>query len=401
MAVSVLPFAAVFVVVVILTTTPSTCAAKCAIDQIKAEILNVDSKILELYYRISNAGNKDICVLDWNIPLDRKWWSVSLTLFKKIDSNKADYDDTAYGEREDYARPVVPLRFDIKDSDYRLIRANSGIEGKLDLLGLFAFDEGETYAIWMTIRPTDCYTTKGQCTKRVASEMYYPKFRVNLSTLTVIFKANVDGDVKHGYDIENWLDHEKRGKKRRTGNVVTFGSTEDQHNTIVAVHAKVKDFFRDAIEVLKVGKSDIYTRWFGAYIDARYKIVTKNIKECAKEVNKVYMYHVRPNEVFPKDSIAFVDNALSGDKQHLINVGLDFFDAKTTSDAEKAHTILHEMTHDTANTFDYADRDCKSKKLAKTKPAEAIKNADNYAYFCRDAYKTQEIKRKKANNLWV
>ena len=118
------------------------------------------------------------------------------------------------------------------------------------------------------------------------------------------------------------------------------------------------------------------------------------MEACLNDVDQIHIYNVRPAEIHPENSLAFLDTSLIKKKQHLFNIGPSFLrDDKT--EHERATTLVHEMTHDSANTVDvaYGDRPCKS--LAQREPNRAINNADNYALCAQGASAREEEKREE------
>lgn len=59
-------------------------------------------------FKITNVGSEGVCVLKWNTMMDDTFWASAVSLFEGDDI-------------QNYAKPIIPLREELKDSDYAFI----------------------------------------------------------------------------------------------------------------------------------------------------------------------------------------------------------------------------------------------------------------------------------------
>lgn len=86
----------------------------------------------------------------------------------------------------------------------------------------------------------------------------------------------------------------------------------------------------------------------------------------------------------PKDNrFAYV---YPNDKKHKIYLDKAFDKAPATGKDSKAGTIAHEMSHfnDIGGTKDHVYGKSNAEALAKSNPAKAMGNADNFEYYCEE-----------------
>jgi len=119
-----------------------------------------------------------------------------------------------------------------------------------------------------------------------------------------------------------------------------------------------------------------YTTWFGTYDASRYSTVKA--------------HYVKIDEALRVKPVTFncacTDSAYAyvyKNQPYNIHVCNAFWSAPATGTDSKAGTIIHELSHFTivADTDDHAYGQTNAKKLARTKPARAIDNADSHEYF--------------------
>lgn len=59
-------------------------------------------------FKITNQGSEGACVLKWNTMMDDTYWASAVSLWEG-------------NTLQDYAKPVMPIRQGIQDSDYAFI----------------------------------------------------------------------------------------------------------------------------------------------------------------------------------------------------------------------------------------------------------------------------------------
>jgi len=121
-----------------------------------------------------------------------------------------------------------------------------------------------------------------------------------------------------------------------------------------------------------------YVTWFGVRTDARYQQTTRNFNALQGEFNRGnYRIWCNPTNC-PANTYAFV---YPTDRTHVVYLCSVFWRIP----AERAETLVHELSHftDVASTQDFAYGQANCKNLARTNPANAVRNADNVCYFGR------------------
>jgi peptidyl-Lys metalloendopeptidase len=121
-----------------------------------------------------------------------------------------------------------------------------------------------------------------------------------------------------------------------------------------------------------------YVTWFGVRTDARYQQTQRNFVAISNNFNSGnYRIHCNPTNC-PANTYAFV---YPTDRTHVVYLCSVFWRIP----AERAETLVHELSHftDVASTqdFQYGQSGCRA--LARSNPANAVRNADNVCYFGR------------------
>ena len=122
-----------------------------------------------------------------------------------------------------------------------------------------------------------------------------------------------------------------------------------------------------------------FLRWFGQYSPANKQQVFNNIQAIHRAV-------VTQNITFRNGGAA----CRVGDYAYVrLDTGLakvylcdQFFDAGRQGFDSTVGTIIHELSHLTANTQDHAYGQMRCRGLAVAQAAQARSNADNYQYYC-------------------
>ena len=181
--------------------------------------------------------------------------------------------------------------------------------------------------------------------------------------------------------------------------VVAFGTpsavTEDRFNNLLEAHANAALYLELASDYLKPIEQShmpLYVDWFGKLYQSNYETVQDNFIETYEGTKQPHVYNFLPDSLCKDNWLAHVDTVLLGKKQHIINICPSNFFKSSVSASERAITLAHEMTHDTAATQDqrvkgkecYGAENCK--ELAKNNPGLAIWSAESYALFAFDVY---------------
>lgn len=156
------------------------------------------------------------------------------------------------------------------------------------------------------------------------------------------------------------------------------GCSSTQTSQINSAQSSASTQISRARSVLNQGSTNLYSTWFGSYSSNNYNRVVGDFSAMSSSLTKsryacdgsscspnVYAY------VFPSDT-----------SQTIYVCGVFW-----SIPSERAETIVHELSHFSriagTNDYTYGRSSCQS--LARSNPANAIRNADNQCYFGADA----------------
>jgi peptidyl-Lys metalloendopeptidase len=127
-----------------------------------------------------------------------------------------------------------------------------------------------------------------------------------------------------------------------------------------------------------------YTTWFGTYNANRYSTVRSHfssISNAASTKPLVFDCSTCPGTEYA-DAYAYVYS----NQPYRVYLCNAFWAAPNTGTDSRAGTIIHELSHFTvvAGTNDYAYGQSAAKRLARTNPSRAVRNADNHEYFAEN-----------------
>jgi len=125
----------------------------------------------------------------------------------------------------------------------------------------------------------------------------------------------------------------------------------------------------------------VYIEWFGACDATRYSTVKNNINKTIAGLQATYPVNCKGSEC-SANTYAYVYPNWAN---HTVFVCAVFWRVPTRNcviDSQPG-TLIHEMSHfsNVAATSDYAYGTTNCRNLARTNPANAIRNADNYCYY--------------------
>lgn len=126
-----------------------------------------------------------------------------------------------------------------------------------------------------------------------------------------------------------------------------------------------------------------FRTWFGTP-SWQSRLAVTNVLALTAEVlaQPITWHRLAPNDRDYKSSLfAFV---YPYDGKFEVWLGPQFWDAPDKGTDSKAGTMIHEMTHESGSTLDHQYGVPNTKSLAKLYPDDAIRNADNYQYFCEE-----------------
>jgi peptidyl-Lys metalloendopeptidase len=121
-----------------------------------------------------------------------------------------------------------------------------------------------------------------------------------------------------------------------------------------------------------------YKTWFGSYRKARFNKVKSDYRKIKTEFeNKVFTYNMTGGDC--EDG----DYAYTYKGTTTIWLCSAFWSAPATGSDSQAGTMVHEHSHASAYTDDIAYGVSGCKKLSKTNPGQATRNADSHEYYSK------------------
>ncbi len=127
--------------------------------------------------------------------------------------------------------------------------------------------------------------------------------------------------------------------------------------------------------------NELYGTWFGAFDASRFNTVKTNYSDMGSAAtDDTFTYYCKPDLCSSPNTIAYTYKGSR--KIFLCNA---FWRLPPDSGFDtQAGTVVHEMSHAVSYTDDFVYGTANAKALARSKPNEAIRNADNYEYFTED-----------------
>lgn len=154
--------------------------------------------------------------------------------------------------------------------------------------------------------------------------------------------------------------------------------------------AKVRDIERQAAVItglipsclssLSASERDTYERWFGTYTATRFSTVLANLNDIKAAFLQGDITYNCSGPVCQSSWLAYVYKG--GPVEIFLCPG--FWSLPDTGMNSKLDTIIHEVSHEAADTDDWTYGITNCENLANTNAGQAIDNADSYAYFYVD-----------------
>jgi len=321
------------------------------------------SASVPVVFRFTNLEDETITFLKWNTPLESQY-----PVFKSPFLSIRRKDDASISAV--YLGIIINRRASM--DDFVTIPAGGSIEVNFDLMKGYAFTSAGLYEVALT---TSILARRGeQLYQEIANDVF------DISSLTEITLSHgsmpiqvtrASAEIHFGGESE---------VNATTGAVNTKSCTTTQTSDIQTAGANAVSIATTALNSVKTtGAGTVFKTWFGSgslttvqntytkaqsRLSAQTYIVDCNGPSCSANT---YAY------VYPTDST------------HTIYVCGVFWKVsanKCTIDSRPG-TLVHEMSHfnDVGGTQDYSYGTSACQNLAKSDPAKAVRNADNYEYF--------------------
>jgi peptidyl-Lys metalloendopeptidase len=163
------------------------------------------------------------------------------------------------------------------------------------------------------------------------------------------------------------------------------GCSNTRTSQITTALSTAESYASNSLNYLNAGTvGPRYTTWFGRYTSSRYSTVRGNfakISDAASNKPLVFDCSTCPGTEYA-DAYAYVYS----NQPYRVYLCNAFWAAPNGGTDSRAGTIIHEISHFSvvAGTNDYAYGQTAAKRLARTNPSRAVRNADNHEYFAEN-----------------
>ena len=157
------------------------------------------------------------------------------------------------------------------------------------------------------------------------------------------------------------------------------GGTGIQKAEVARAHETAYVMCDESVSELGASSPALYVTWFGKDDDARRKTVTTNYMDIRSTMQSEQLTYDLTGIGCQSGWYAYTYHGAR--TVHLCEA---FWPAPATGPDSQAGTLVHEWSHAVACTEDIAYGRTGCQALARSKPDEAINNADNYEYFAED-----------------
>ncbi len=163
------------------------------------------------------------------------------------------------------------------------------------------------------------------------------------------------------------------------------GCSNTRSNQVRSALSSAETYASNSLSYLNAGtRGPRYTTWFGTYNSSRYSTVRSHfasISDAASNKPLVFDCSTCPGTDYA-DAYAYVYS----NQPYRVYLCNSFWAAPSTGTDSRAGTIIHELSHFSvvAGTNDYAYGQSAARRLARTNPSRAVRNADNHEYFAEN-----------------
>jgi len=289
---------------------------------------------------LTNTAPYSIALLRWNLPLDDRFESDTFRVLYQ--GQPVGY----IGARVKYAGPYI--------DDYIFFSPNETKVATVRLENAYDFSQPGDYDVIFVADVLDYETddtfhnlpnTRGLFTPLSGVLSNSLQFTTTNKLYQKILKAPYDCDSDESTIIEDAYTSQRQ----------MIGYANDR--------------------ILQGGSTSQYAEWFGAQNTQRFESARRIIDNVRRNTVFAYMCDTMANVyayVYPSDT------------SHTVYFCDAFWRAPETGGYDtRAGTVIHELSHfnNIGSTGDYAYGTGAARNLARTNPANAVANADNYEYF--------------------
>ncbi|PBC71231.1 hemopexin [Streptomyces sp. TLI_235] len=325
---------------------------------------------IKVTFELTNISSQDIRLLVWNTPLEGD--EVFQYFHVRREGVTIPYDGR------------FVKRGEPEESSYRLVRAGESVTQEVDLTTAYPISEPGTYTVTLDAEILDA----------IPQESGAPALRLRLNhegfqldPLSATFEVAEDGQPRYtvAETVRRSLGPPQAPKTALAAAKINalpptlIGGTAAQQQDVRAAHENAGAFGEEARHQLAWTSgpgNTVSTEWFGAYDAARYSTVSTHLTDiCAVIAGQTITYDLTGTGCNP----GWFAYTYKGTRK--VWLCSSFWSAGATGTDSKFGTLVHELSHAVSSTDDLAYGQAGARTLASTKPADAIRNADNHEYF--------------------
>ena len=319
---------------------------------------------VKVKFNLFNKTDEPLIVLKWQTPLEG--------IIGEIFSVKRNGKEVPY-----YG--ILVKRGAPLPQEYVTIDPRGFVSNEVDLTSSYDLSQPGDYTIEF-ISPSFSHVVKKESAKAKTLRKLGPvAMPSNVATVKII--KNGGGVIPDDSPATTW--NQKNPKPSPKHDIVYIGCSSEEKNIVkdadAAAQLNVTAVFAqlDGLTPTQTQNYQLYLTWFGAYTAARFSKVLENygkIKDAF--LNKKITYNCH-GSLCEDNWYAYVYKG--GD----IEVFLCplFWSSPDSGTDTKYGTLIHEVSHEAADTDDYAYGMTNCENLATSNPDDAVDNADNYLYF--------------------
>jgi len=307
--------------------------------ELTASLRTVDATSPFVSLDIQNADAFTVGLLHWNTPMDKRFGG-SNTFHVSLHGVPVPY----IGALVKYASPTL--------RDYTVLAPSETTTVPVAIHELYDLSVPGIYTVQFDYYLMDYVNETDFGNLPHLRESFTPSGRVTSNTVTIDIRTPALPPVRAPYEC-----------------------SAAERRVITEAAAAFKTLIARAVSLIDGGTTSTYVEWFGVFTQGRWQIAQEVIRlsdrntvaayECDDLAN-VYAY------VYPTDT------------SHTIYVCSAFWGARVIGGFDtQSGTLFHEFSHfnNIGGTDDWVYGVTGARNLARTTPARAVNNADNFEYF--------------------
>jgi len=271
--------------------------------------------------------------------------------------------------------------------DFVAIAPGASLSAKVELSSLYDLSGSGVYNIQYDVRSVPTLrgraTAPGQDRQAAQSEPQDADLASNTIALTITGDAALE--ARRAAQADAAARASEIVGPQFAGSVSFIGCSNTRTTQIRTALTSAESYASNSLSYLNAGtRGPRYTTWFGTYNSSRYSTVRSHFASISDAVSTkpiAFDCSTCPGTA-NADAYAYV-YANQPYRVYLCNA---FWAAPNTGTDSRAGTIIHEVSHFSvvAGTNDYAYGQTAAKRLARTNPSRAVRNADSHEYFAEN-----------------